>query len=81
MDKTRFAIFAKLEIKHTLLNHQDSLRKYGVKWLGLFGSHVKVATHEDSDNDMFVEFAQPFFHDFMGYLLSLKVCLRKRLTW
>ena len=67
-------------IEQALVKHQDMLRKYNVKWLGLFGSYVKDATHEDSDIDLLVEFEKLSFENYMGYVFSLKICLRKRLT-
>ena len=49
------AILTKSEIKQTLLSHQNTLRTYGVKRLGLFGSYVKDTAHSESDIDLLVE--------------------------
>ena len=80
MDKTEAAIFTKLELERRFLNHQDSLRKFGVKQRGLFGSYVKNAAHEHSDCDLFVESEKLPFDKYMGYVFSLKICLKIRLT-
>jgi len=50
------------------------LSEYGVKRMGLFGSHAKGAPSERSDVDLVVEFARPIglkFIDFAEYLESL----------
>ena len=51
------AILTKREIKQRLLSHRNTLKEYGVKRLGLFGSYVKSTTvHRGSDIDLLVEF-------------------------
>jgi predicted nucleotidyltransferase len=50
------------------------LSEYGVKRIGLFGSHAKGAPSERSDVDLVVEFARPIglkFIEFAEYLESL----------
>ena len=66
MDETSSVIPTKLEIIRRLLNHQDSLRKFCVKQLGLFGAYVKDAANEDSDIDLLVEFEKLSFDNYMG---------------
>ena len=78
-DKTRPDILSKSEIEQTLLKHQDVLKEYSVKWLGLFGSYVKGAAHENSD--LLVEFKKLSFDNYIGLRIFLKICLKKRLTW
>ena len=80
-DKTRPGILFKSEIEQTLLKHQDALRKYSVKWLGLFGSYVKKAAHENSDIDLLVEFEKLSFDNYMGLRIFLEDLFKKRLTW
>jgi len=48
--------------------------EYGVKRIGLFGSHVKGTSSEASDVDLVVEFGRPIgfrFVEFTEYLESL----------
>ena len=80
-DKTRPGILFKSEIEQTLLKHQDALRKYSVKWLGLFGSYVKKAAHENNDIDQLVEFKNLSFDNYMGLRIFLEDLFKKRLTW
>ena len=79
-DKMEPDILSKHEIEQTLRKHQDLLRKYNVKRLGLFGSYVKDTAHGSSGIDLLVEFEKLSFDKYMGYVFSLKIYLRKRLT-
>ncbi len=65
-------ILSKHEIEQTLLKHLDTLKNYSVKWLGLFGSYVKEAAHEDSDIDLLVEFEKLSFDNYMGLRIFLE---------
>lgn len=55
------------DILHTLRTHQEDLRQFGVKRLGLFGSFVRNEAGPDSDIDLLVEFepGQATFRHFM----------------
>ena len=77
--KMTSVILTKSEIKQKLLKHQDSLREYSVKWLGLFGSHVKDAAHEDSDIDLLVEFKKLSFDNYMGLRIFLEDLFEKKI--
>ncbi len=72
-------ILSKNEIEQTLLKHQDALRNYSVKWLGLFGSYVKEAAHEDSDIDLLVEFEKLSFDNYMGLRIFLEDLFEKKI--
>ena len=72
-------ILSKIEIEQTLRNHKDTLRRYSVKWLGLFGSYVKGAAHEDSDIDLLVEFEKLSFDNYMGLRIFLEDLFEKKI--
>ena len=72
-------ILSKSEIEQTLLKHHDTLGKYSVKWLGLFGSYVKKAAHENSDIDQLVEFEKLSFDNYMGLCILLEDLFEKKI--
>ena len=78
-DKTRPDILSKSEIEQTLLKHQDVLKEYSVKWIGLFGSYVKGAAHENSDIDLLVEFKKLSFDNYMGLRIFLEDLFEKKI--
>ena len=49
------------EILSMLREHQDALRKYKVKGIGLFGSYIKGEQGRKSDIDLIVEFDRSAF--------------------
>ena len=72
-------ILSKNEIEQTLRNQEDALRKYSVKWLGLFGSYVKEAAREDSDIDLIVEFEKLSFDNYTGLRIFLEDLFEKKI--
>lgn len=52
--------------------HQEDLRAFGVKRLGLFGSVARGEGREDSDLDFVVELEQHTFDNYMGLALYLQ---------
>ncbi|MDE0043253.1 MAG: nucleotidyltransferase family protein [Candidatus Poribacteria bacterium] len=72
-------ILSKTEIEQTLRNHEDTLRGYSVKWLGLFGSYVKGAARDDSDIDLVVEFEKLSFDNYMGLRIFLEDLFDKKI--
>lgn len=52
----KYPVRNKQELIDTILIHQDSIKSYGVKKLGIFGSFVKDKVKESSDVDFYVEF-------------------------
>ncbi len=70
-------------IKSILAHHREELnKKYGVKWIGVFGSYVRGEQEKTSDLDILVEFEQPigFFkflelEEYLSELLGVKVDL------
>ena len=66
------AILSKQLIKQTLLENRKTLRKYGVKRIGLFGSYVRETATAESDIDFLVELERLTFDDYMGLALFLE---------
>ena len=60
------AVLSKHFIKQTLVENRETLRKYGVKQIGLFGSYVNGTAHTKSDIDLLVELERSTFDDYMG---------------
>ena len=57
----------------TIKKHKAEIRKrYGVKKIGVFGSHVRGEETETSDVDLLVEFEKPTFDNFMDLLFFLE---------
>ncbi len=65
------------EVLRTLEAHADTIRRYGVRSLGLFGSAARGTAGADSDLDFVVEFERKSFDGYMDlkmYLESLFGC-------
>ena len=71
-------ILSKHFIKQTLVDNRETLRKYGVKQIGLFGSYVNGTAHALSDIDLLVELERLTFHDYMGLALFLQDLFEKK---
>ena len=72
------AILSKHFIKQTLADNRETLRKFGVKQIGLFGSYVNGTAHATSDIDLLVELERLTFHDYMGLVLFLEDLFEKK---
>ena len=72
------AILSKHFIKQTLTDNRETLRKFGVKQIGLFGSYVNGTAHATSDIDLLVELERLTFHDYMGLVLFLEDLFEKK---
>lgn len=70
--KKRLKPLAKEEIVRILEKHRDVFLKYKVKKIGLFGSFVRGEQGLKSDIDLFVDFEEPSFDNFMGLSYSLE---------
>lgn len=67
MVKMKTKVLTKDKVIEKLREHRDTLKKYGVKRVGLFGSFVRGEQKRKSDIDMVVEFDPSFFgKDFKG---------------
>ncbi|MFN8489190.1 MAG: nucleotidyltransferase family protein [Caldilineaceae bacterium] len=68
----------KIQTKKNILtiieNHQEQLKNFGVKRLGLFGSFVREEQNADSDVDLLVEFepGKKTFKNFMRLCFYLE---------
>ena len=60
------------EIMSALEEHNDILRKYTVRRIGLFGSYVGGEEKKHSDIDFLVEFEEPTFDNFMDLAFFLE---------
>ena len=70
-------VLSKEFIKQTLLDNRKTLRKYGVKRIGLFGSYVRGTATAGSDIDFLVELERLTFRDYMGLALFLEDLFEK----
>ena len=73
------AVLSKHFIKRTLADNWDTLREYGVKQIGLFGSYVNGTAHASSDIGLLVELERLTFHDYMGLALFLEDLFKKKI--
>ena len=71
------AILNKHLIKQILLENRETLRKYGVKRIGLFGSYVRGTATAESDIDFLVELERLTFDDYMGLAVFLEDLFKK----
>ena len=65
------------EILGTLEENAEAIRRYGVRRLGLFGSHARGTAREGSDLDFVVDFESKSFDAYMdlkGFLERLFGC-------
>lgn len=60
------------EIVGLLEKNRDSIKRFGVKELGIFGSTARGDNREDSDVDVLVEFERETFDTYMGLLFYLE---------
>jgi len=71
------AVLSKAFIKQSLVDNRETLRKYGVKRIGLFGSYVRGTATAASDIDFLVELERVTFDDYMGLALFLEDLFQK----
>ncbi len=71
------AILNKRLIKQTLLENRETLRKYRVKRIGLFGSYARETATAESDIDLLVELERLTFDDYMGLAVFLEDLFKK----
>ena len=70
-------ILSKEFIKQTLVDNRKTLREYGVKRIGLFGSYARGTATAASDIDFLVELERLTFRDYMGLALFLEDLFEK----
>jgi uncharacterized protein len=67
-------------IKARLRAHQDVLKQFTVKRIGLFGSYATGKQTPTSDVDFVVDFAEPTFDNFIGLVNYLEKILGKKVN-
>ncbi len=60
------------EILDTIQFHQEAIKRFGVRRLGLFGSHVRGEGKDSSDLDFVVDFEKKTFDNYMDLKFSLE---------
>ena len=70
-------VLSKEFIKQALVENRKTLRKYGVKRIGLFGSYVRGTATPISDIDFLVELERVTFDDYMGLAVFLEDLFKK----
>jgi predicted nucleotidyltransferase len=60
------------EVLRIIQENRDSIRRFGVRRLGLFGSCARGESKESSDLDFVVELEKKTFDSFMGLKLFLE---------
>ena len=65
-------------ILKTLRDHDDALKKYSVRRIGLFGSYVRGRQKRGSDIDFLVEFEKPTYDNFIDLNFSLERLFRRK---
>ncbi|HVC21556.1 MAG TPA: nucleotidyltransferase domain-containing protein [Vicinamibacterales bacterium] len=68
----------KAAILKTLRAHDENLKKFSVRRIGLFGSFARNAQRNNSDVDLVVEFDEPTYVNFYGLSVYLEKLLRRR---
>jgi len=68
----------KAQIVSALKEHDDLLRQYSVKRIGLFGSYVLGKQTPASDIDFIVEFEKPTYDNFYGLCVALETLFKRR---
>ncbi len=65
-------------ILKALREHEDLLRRYSVKRLGLFGSYARGQQKRGSDVDFLVDFERPTYDNFIDLTFSLERLFRRK---
>jgi len=73
-------MISKEAIINVLDTNLDSIKRYGVKRIGLFGSYLREEQTSGSDIDLLVEFQNDrvSFDDYMGLLFYLEELLGQK---
>ena len=65
-------------ILKVLREHEDLLRRYSVKRLGLFGSYARGQQKRGSDVDFLVDFEKATYDNFIDVTFSLERLFRRK---
>lgn len=72
------ARLTRARILRALNEHEEMLRKYSVKRIGLFGSHARNQPRRSSDVDFLVEFEKPTYDNLYDLGTSLERLFRRK---
>lgn len=65
-------------ILRTLRKHDEDLKRFSVRRIGLFGSYARNQQRRGSDIDFLVEFDKPTYDNFYGLSVFLEKLFKKR---
>ena len=60
-------------------NNKNSIKGFGVKKIGLFGSFAKGKQTKKSDIDILVKFERPSFNNYAALLILLEKILKRKI--
>lgn len=66
------------EIFDILKKNRDLLKKYRVKKIGLFGSHIRNQASPESDIDLIVDFEEKTFDNYIELSFALEDLFNKK---
>ena len=69
----------KKKILGKIKENKEELKKYSVKKIGLFGSHMKGNAKWGSDIDLLITLDKKTFNNYMGALFLLRELLKKKI--
>ena len=61
-----------MDIIESLRRRREDVDAFGVRRIGIFGSHARGDQKDDSDVDVLVEFKEPTFDNFMDLAFFLE---------
>jgi hypothetical protein len=70
--RQRICTMTKEEILKKLEDHRDTIRGFGVRRLGIFGSYARGEQNEGSDMDFLVEFESATFDNYFDLKFFLE---------
>lgn len=76
--KTAKPNLTKTLILRALKKHDDALKQYSVKRIGLFGSYARGNQTAKSDIDFIVEFGRPTYDNFYGLCVFLEKLFKRK---
>lgn len=72
-------MLTKQQILETLTEHANTLRQYGVRRIGVFGSYLHGNVKETSDIDLLVEFREKSFDNYMDLKFYLEDLFQRQI--
>lgn len=76
--KKKAPSLTRARILKTLRDHDETLNKYSVKRIGLFGSYARGKQRRGSDIDFLVEFEKPTYDNFYDLIVYLEKLFRRK---